>query len=614
MRRTLLRLFLTLSALVLAVPALAQRGALEPSDPTLETGEHYDVHTFEGSAGSTLTVDLTSDEFDVFLIVLNPDNSVLTQVDDSDGHGLNVRTSVTLPTTGAYPVIVTSAYAGETGRYVLTVTSDGAPDVDAPAAQQAPDFSGAFTDGQLTVTLEGTGASYTGRITLDGQDYPATARADGSTVTGTFQSGGSSFDFTATLAGDTLTLQSGGVTYALTRQGTAPPANNPLANNPLGAPRTPPTNAAPAPAAPPVNASPLVPRVQPRPGHITGTVFDTQGQPLAGAGVLITGTTFGQGQRTSFETTTDANGTYSVRVPDGRYEASAWVNVTFDGSFFSRLLHPLSGDPRTAVDSTVGGNLDFQWRLSGLTAYATPPGRDPTDFYGASIDLSYCGLPASAYCSAAYDDFPATVPPAGSTVRLTLTPTGPRIDGSPGQELNFEIPVSAQLPDYPSGAGGGRLVLGTDWEYHSADINDIPLGTYLLTATATLPDGAVHPMKVGLDAEGREPYVGAGHLLALGIVRSAPLHRRWHHAADGLHSGLKRGACAVATHAGGGPVVARAARGRDLLEPEDGWHRIPGRPRRHNAWRLRPRRGSPPPAAQGVQPPSSSGWFHEGAP
>ncbi len=141
MRRTLLRLFLTLSALVLAVPALAQRGALEPSDPTLETGEHYDVHTFEGSAGSTLTVDLTSDEFDVFLIVLNPDDTVLTQVDDSDGHGLNVRTSVTLPTTGPYPVIVTSAYAGETGRYMLTLTGAGAPQVDAPAAQPAPVFS-----------------------------------------------------------------------------------------------------------------------------------------------------------------------------------------------------------------------------------------------------------------------------------------------------------------------------------------------------------------------------------------------------------------------------------------------------------------------------------------
>ncbi len=310
------------------------------------------------------------------------------------------------------------------------------------------------------MTLEGTGASYTGRITLDGQDYPATARAAGSTLTGTFQSGGSSFDFTATLAGDTLTLQSGGVTYALAREGIAPPANNPLANNPLGAPRTPPANAtpaptAPAPAAPAAQASPPVPRIQPRPGHVTGTVFDTKGQPLAGAGVLIAGTTFGQGQRTSFETTTDANGTYSVRVPDGRYEASAWVNVTFDGAFFSRLLHPLTGDPRTAVDSAVGGNLDFQWRLSGLTAYGTPPGRDPTDFYGASIDLSYCGLPANAYCSDAYEAFPATVPPAGSTVRLTLTPTGPLIDGSQGQELSFEVPVSAQLPDYPSGGGAG---------------------------------------------------------------------------------------------------------------------------------------------------------------
>lgn len=503
MRRTFIHRLLTLGSLCVAVPAIAQQGALELTDAKLDTAEHFDVHTFDGTAGSVITIGLTSNEFDVYLIVLNPDDTILTEVDDSDGHGYDVQTSFTLPSTGRYPVIVTSAFPGETGTYILTMSSAAATDGT---------FSGAFTDGRLTVTLQGTGSSYTGQLTLGGEDYPATAQADGSTLAGTFQSGGSSFGFSATLAGEMLTLESGGVTYVLTRQRSGSQPTNPLVDDPRGLLPAPEVIPAPAPAAPPADPVQPVPRMQPRPGYVTGTVFDTQGQPLPAAGVLITGTTFEQGQRTSFDAVTDANGTYSVRVPDGRYEAKAWIDVTFDGAFFSRLLHPLSGSAHTAVDSTEGGNLDFQWRLSGLTPSSTPPGRDPTDFYGASIDLSYCGLPASAYCSAAYSSFPAVVAPAGSTVRLTLTPSGPLIDGSQGHVLTYDIPVAAQLPDYPHGTavnrlpdypdgGGGRLVLGADWAYSSADFNDIPLGIYLMTATAILPNGAAHAMTIGLDAE-----------------------------------------------------------------------------------------------------------------
>lgn len=498
MKRTLLRHLLTLGMFGFGVFTLAQQGALEPTDPQLDSGEHYDVHAFDGTADSTLTISLTSDAFDVYLFVLNPDNTPLIQIDDSEGHGLNVQTSVTLPSTGQYTVVVTSALPDETGAYTLSM-QDAGTTPPAPVATQAEGFSGTFSDGNLTVTLQGADAAYSGQFSLGAQTYPATARANGSTLTGSFQSGGSSFDFSAVLAGDSLTLQSGGMTYTLTRQ-----ASNPLAGGTVAPP------AAPAPAPTPSPVQPVA-RIQPRPGYITGTVFDTQGRPLPGAGVLITGTTFEQGQRTSFEATTDENGTYAVRVPDGRYEAKAWTDVTFNGAFFSRLLHPLSGTPSTQVDSTVGGNLDFQWRLTGLTAYSTPPGSSDTDFYGASIDLSYCGLPANAYCSADYNSFPTTpIAPEGSTVRLTLTPTGPLIDGTQGQVLTFDIPVGPQLPDYPYGTaanrlpdypdgGGGRTVLGTIWQYHSKEFNDIPLGTYSLTATAVLPNGSTQAMKLGLD-------------------------------------------------------------------------------------------------------------------
>ncbi len=237
----------------------------------------------------------------------------------------------------------------------------------------------------------------------------------------------------------------------------------------------------------------------PRPGYVSGVVLDTQGRPLAGARVYLSGTTFTQGQKTSFETVTKADGTYSLRVPDGRYSAKASQTVTFNGATYSFILYPLSGNPKTEVDSSEGGSLDFQWRLSGLSAYSGAGATKPLDFYGASIELSYCGLPAEAYCRSSYTDLTPGAAPAGSQISVTLTPTGPLVDGSAGKPVVFQFPVSPLRPDYPGGVGGGRLVLGQNWEYHSKDMNDIPLGTYMLSVTATLPDGRTQPLKVGLN-------------------------------------------------------------------------------------------------------------------
>lgn len=482
--------------------AAAQTGSLAPGDQQLETGEYFDLEPYVAAAGETLDLSLSSADFDVYLIVLDPDGEVLAEVDDSEGFGTDVQLQLELAAAGEYTFAITSALPGETGAYALainpaTVTLPAPNPLAAPAAG----FEGSFSDGALQVTLAATAEGFAGSFRLGEQSFEATGTLAAGTLSGTFVSNGQAFDFSATLAGAQLHLQTGGQTYVLERQTQVAPPAAPAPANPLAAP----------PAAP--VAAPVTPvsQLAPEPGFITGTVFDTQGRPLAGAGVLITGTTFEQGQRTEFETVSGADGTYSVRVPDGRYQAKAWIDLEFGGTFFSRLLHPLSGKPSAEVDSTVGGNLDFQWRLSGLTAYSTPPGEDDTDFYGASIDLSYCGLPADAYCDAAYDAFPeAPIAPGGSVVEVLLTPTGPLIDGTAGQPLRYSFEVAAQDAEYPyggapnqpadyPGGGGGRTVLGADWPYHSTALNDIPLGSYLLSATATLPDGRQQRLKVGLE-------------------------------------------------------------------------------------------------------------------
>ena len=114
----------------------AQSGGIKPStvegrlDSNSQTFEddksYYNVHTFEGRAGEQITIDLTSSEFNSYLILLDPEGKKIAE-DDNAGSGNNARIIVTLPTSGTYTIIANAYKAGETGNYTLTwreATSD----------------------------------------------------------------------------------------------------------------------------------------------------------------------------------------------------------------------------------------------------------------------------------------------------------------------------------------------------------------------------------------------------------------------------------------------------------------------------------------------------------
>jgi hypothetical protein len=95
--------------------------------------------------------------------------------------------------------------------------------------------AGKYSDGKLTVEISDSGGACSGTFTLNSQQFPVVARSNGNAVDGAFKSGNDSFDFKALLDADTLTLTTGGKTYALKRVsavvnplGAATPAN-PLA-------------------------------------------------------------------------------------------------------------------------------------------------------------------------------------------------------------------------------------------------------------------------------------------------------------------------------------------------------------------------------------------------
>ena len=174
------RLVLALVLFSLAT-AFAQPGSLDTTDRLLDSGEYVDVYEYAGLAGGALSVDLRSDDFDAYLIVLAPAGSVLIQVDDTPGSGLDVNATVDLPIDGTYLVLVTSAFAGETGAYELAMTGTGAdepaaaganplarpsaaPDPLAPAATSP--FAGAFAGDGLNLVLNVNGAEATGTLSV----------------------------------------------------------------------------------------------------------------------------------------------------------------------------------------------------------------------------------------------------------------------------------------------------------------------------------------------------------------------------------------------------------------------------------------------------------------
>jgi S1-C subfamily serine protease len=102
-------------------PLLRTEGWLGQDSRTLQDGSLYEEHTFQGTAGQTVTITLESSEFDTYLILLDPNNQVIGENDDASPSTLNSALTVTLPLTGTYRVITNAYDSSGRGRYLLTV-------------------------------------------------------------------------------------------------------------------------------------------------------------------------------------------------------------------------------------------------------------------------------------------------------------------------------------------------------------------------------------------------------------------------------------------------------------------------------------------------------------
>ncbi len=108
------------SAVAAAGGSRVERGELAAGDESLRSGEYADVFTFEGMPGQHVRLDVSSSEFDTYLMLRGPGeiSHENDDVEDAPGHSI---IDMDLTEMGTYRVIVTSYTTGETGRYELNI-------------------------------------------------------------------------------------------------------------------------------------------------------------------------------------------------------------------------------------------------------------------------------------------------------------------------------------------------------------------------------------------------------------------------------------------------------------------------------------------------------------
>ena len=175
-------------------------------------------------------------------------------------------------------------------------------------------------------------------------------------------------------------------------------------------------------------------------GYATGTVRDTQGNPIAGAKILLDNSVF---YNSYIHGSTREDGTYRIKAQPGAWQAFASIKKAYNGRSYTLELLPDNVD---SFDDE-GAVRNFTWALEGRTP------NNEYGFYGGFIQLS---------TDYGFDD-------DMEDIELTMTPSGPLIDGSPGKTL--------------------RLRMGDRYWVDRYQVEDVPIGRYMLKATVKSDDG-----------------------------------------------------------------------------------------------------------------------------
>lgn len=143
------------------------QGQLTSNHPALSDDTHYAMHTFQANAGDEVTITLTSDDFDTYLLLGMGGGSLeslelISENDDGPSMGVNSQITYQVPETGVYTIIANSYAAGATGSYTVQLNIGSAN-----WAQEIP--TGGDPAGKYAVLVgiddyPGTGSDLTGPV------------------------------------------------------------------------------------------------------------------------------------------------------------------------------------------------------------------------------------------------------------------------------------------------------------------------------------------------------------------------------------------------------------------------------------------------------------------
>ena len=103
-------------------------GDLAAGDETLESGEYADAHRFEGVPGQRVRLDVSSSDFDTYLMLIDP-NGESAENDDAEGLPGHSVVEADITEVGTHLVVVTSYEPDETGSYELSMNFGAASSI-----------------------------------------------------------------------------------------------------------------------------------------------------------------------------------------------------------------------------------------------------------------------------------------------------------------------------------------------------------------------------------------------------------------------------------------------------------------------------------------------------
>lgn len=142
--------YLPVLANLLIAPVVAQvasgtvTGELNRNSQVLNDGSYYNAYTFEGVAGEAVVIEMSSQAFDTYLILLDSDGNPIAE-DDDGGGSTHSRIALTLPASGTYQIYANAFEAEATGQYSLRLQSSSGsplqPVATQPSVRSAPPSS-----------------------------------------------------------------------------------------------------------------------------------------------------------------------------------------------------------------------------------------------------------------------------------------------------------------------------------------------------------------------------------------------------------------------------------------------------------------------------------------